>query len=135
MRQSFLLCVLLTCATFGFGQKQSSSKSNDCVELIKGISSDWKLDSTGNGGFRRENIKYLLTCNTQNLTNLLLLQELGKPNQIRETNKGKQFLYYYYDFRTLPKGIDGPVGYAYVVFTVPNEQRFVSSIEEGDADL
>jgi hypothetical protein len=135
MRQSILLCLFLACATFGFGQKQTSSKPNDCLGLLNRLSSDWKLDSTGNGGFRRENIKFLLGCNLQNLTNKLLLQNLGKPNQIRDTNKGKQLLYYYYDFRTLPNEKDGPVGYAYVVFTVPNGQSFVSSIEEGDADL
>jgi len=122
-------------ATVAFGQNKSSANVSDCVTLMKRISENWKQDSTGNNGFRRDNMKHLLSCKQQGLTKDILLQNLGKPNQIRDTNKGKQVLYYYYDFRTLPKGKDGPLGYAYIVFTVPDGQEYVSNIDEGDADL
>ncbi len=135
MRQSFLFSLLLIFTTNGFSQIQSANKKIDCVELVKRLSPDWKLDSSGNGGFRRENTKYLLACKTDGLTKDALLQSLGKPNQIRDTNKGKQYLYYYYDYRTLPKGKDGPLGYAYVYFTIPDGKNLVSYISEGDTDL
>jgi hypothetical protein len=124
-----------TLAIVALGQNKSSAGVSDCMTLMNRLSENWKQDSIGNNGFRRDNSKYLLSCKQQGLTKNLLLTYLGKPNQIRDTNKGKQFLYYYYDFRTLPKGKDGPLGYAYIVFTVPDGQEFVSNIDEGDADF
>ena len=135
MKAFLFASIFCTLAIIALGQNKPSADANDCVTLMNRLSENWKQDSTGNNGFRRDNTKYLLSCKQQGLAKNLLLTYLGKPNQIRDTNKGKQFLYYYYDFRTLPKGKDGPLGYAYIVFTVPDGQEYVSNIDEGDADL
>ena len=118
MKTFLFTSIFWTLALVSLGQNKSYSDVNDCATLMNRLSENWKLDSTGNNGFRRDNTKYLLSCNQQGLTKNLLLTYLGKPNQIRDTNNGKQFLYYYYDFRTLPNGKNGPLGCAYIVFTV-----------------
>ena len=129
MKVFLFATILQSFAIVGFGQNKVSPDTSNCGTLLNRLSENWKLDSTGNNGFRRENTKYLLSCKQ------LLLKYLGKLNQTRETNKGKEFLYHNYDFRTFPKGEDGPLAYLYIAFTIPDGQEYVSNTAEGDTDL
>lgn len=135
MKAFLFVIIFLPCATTGFGQNRVLADTSDCLRLLERLSENWKSDSTGNDGFRYENRKYLFSCKRQNLTKQLLLKYLGKPNQIRDVVKGKEFLYYHYDFRTLPKGKDGPLACLYIIFMIPDGQEYISNISEGDTDL
>jgi len=86
MKVFLFATILQSFVIVGFGQNKVSTDTSKCGTLLNRLSENWKLDSTGNNGFRRENTKYLLSCKQ------LLLRYLGKPNQTRETNKGKEFL-------------------------------------------
>ncbi len=64
----------------------------------------------------------------------MLLIELGRPNEIRRTNKGTEYLYYLYDARTMPKRYPGPSACWYIAFRFEKDNNWISSIEEGDID-
>src|SRR6185295_12114254 len=99
----------LALRTLTFGQSPTIIDTSDCTILLNRLSENWKLDSTGNNGFRWEHRNDLLSCKRQQFTKNSLLMLLGKPNEIRDVYKAKEFLYYYYDFRTLPRDKDGPL--------------------------
>jgi hypothetical protein len=115
MKRLLLSGVLLVFINKCFCQKTSPNTTQDCKDIISTLSKECKQNSTGNGGFRRENAKYILACKKP-FTKVFLLQNLGKPNEIRKIYQGTEFLYYYYDARTLPKVKEGPLACGYVYF-------------------
>ncbi len=68
MKTTLLLFLFFVSTSKGFSQNQSPINKNSCIEVINRLSEGWKLDSTGNNGFRRDNTKYVRSCKTENLT-------------------------------------------------------------------
>lgn len=105
---------------------KSQNSTTDCGVVMETLSKEWKRDSTGNNGYRRENTKFLDKCTPNNLDSLILLRFLGKPNRIERTNHGSSFMYYYYDIMTLPKSFDGPLATAGIQFNFTKEGKYLS---------
>jgi hypothetical protein len=93
-----------------------------------------KLDSLANNGFRRYTFTKFLNCKINKTYADVLLTKLGKPNEIRRTNKGTEYLYYYFEIRAMPKNYNVPMAYWYINFKFENDKNYLASIEEGDID-
>jgi hypothetical protein len=82
------------------------SQSNDCVELLKTVSVNWKQDSLTKEKFRYSVYKQILSCKPTNLTKEQVFQYLGKPALTTKWSQGKQkgigYSYYYWDSCTIP---------------------------------
>jgi len=102
---------------------------------MKQLSKEWQLDSTGNNGFRSENSKMFLKCDTQKIDSAKVFHLLGKPNEIRRTNKAVEYLYYHYDIRTLPKNYAGPQAATGISFNFKLEGGYLFLVSEFDIDL
>lgn len=63
-----------------------------------------------------------------------MLEKLGKPNELRKTNKGIEYVYYYFDIKAMPKGYDAPLACWYISFKFDEYEKYLLSIEEGDID-
>lgn len=130
-----LIVVILVSSHFPASSQTARLDSiNGCSAIMKSLSKEWKRDSTGNNGYRRENTKFLLECVPDNVDSLLLFELLGKPNRIYRTNHGSSFLYYYYDIMTLPKDFDGPMATAGIQFNYSKKEQYFFSISEFDID-
>jgi hypothetical protein len=127
VRRFSIVILIYFCFTSCFGQSVSSQS---CSEVINRLSSEWKLDSKGNSGFRLNNCRYILSCKQGNFTKEFLLEKFGKPNEMRKISGGTECLYYYYDFKTLPKNKTGPRARAYVNFTFKDADNFIYSISD-----
>lgn len=131
-----LISVILGLGFFknGFSQKAIVDTSCNCTKVINDLSYYWKLDSLANNGFRLYTYKNLLKCKVDKVYRGLLQDKLGKPNEIRKTNKGMEYVYYYFDILKMPKGYDAPAACWYISFKFDEYEKYLKEIEEGDID-
>jgi hypothetical protein len=130
---SFVLIMIFACKG-SYSQKLDMDTTQNCLDVIKEVSYYWKLDSLANNGFRLSTHEKFLECKPDKIYADVLLNTLGKPNEIRKTNKGTEYLYYYFDIKSMPKDYSGPSACWYLSFKFENEENFLSSIEKGDID-
>ncbi len=106
-----------------------------CSTIVNQLASEWKTDSLATNGFRQSNANRFMTCRLDAIHQDSILNQLGKPSDILNTNHGKEYYYYYYDIRTKPKNFDGPMAAAGIVFLINYNSKMVVSIRECDIDL
>lgn len=108
--------------------------SRSCSQVVSELSYYWKLDSSANNGFRLYTYKKFLDCKPDKIYADVLLTKLGKPNETRKTNKGTEYIYYYFDIKAMPKGYSAPLACWYISFKFENDANYLSSIQQGDID-
>ena len=118
-----------------YSQKALRDTARTVLQVAKELSYYWKLDSLASNGFRLYTYEEFLKCNRDKVYADELLNRLGKPNKVRQTNKGIEYLYYCFDKRKMPKNYNAPSAIWYIAFKFENEQNTLSTIEEGDIDL
>ena len=106
-----------------------------CSELLEMYSREWKTDSLANNEFRINHYRYFLKSIIDSVHQDSILNKIGKPDKIRKTNHGTEFLYYFYNAKTLHPGKDGPLAIWYIYFEFPDNKKLLSRIWEGDMDL
>ena len=130
----FMLIGLLLCVV-SFSQKSATDSSCNCREIMEKISYYWKLDSLASNGFRLYVYEKFLTCNRNNVNRASILDKLGTPNLIWKTNKGHEYVYYYYDgSKDLRQKKGGLAECLYISFQFGIYDKFLSSVEEGLLD-
>lgn len=125
--------VLCTCKT-SYSQKIQSDTSRSSLQVANELSYYWKLDSLANNGFRLYTYKKFIDSKPNKMYADILLTKLGKPNETRKTNKGTEYIYYYFDIKTMPKNYRAPKACLYINFKFESDQNYLTSIEEGDID-
>jgi hypothetical protein len=134
MKSLFSFVVVMCIYASTHSQKAKVDTSRNCLQVVNELSYYWKVDSLANNGFRRYTYKKFLNCKPDKLYADVLLNKLGKPNETRKTNKGTEYIYYYFDIRTMPKNYNAPMACWYISFKFENKENYLSSIEEGDID-
>lgn len=130
----FSLIVILCICTVTYSQQAKKDTSQSCLQIANELSYYWRLDSMANNGFRRYTYSKFLDCKTDKIYADVLLNKLGKPNQVRKTNKGTEYIYYYFDIKAMPKGYNAPMACFYISFKFEDSRNYLSSVEEGDID-
>ncbi len=108
--------------------------SCNCTKVISDLSYYWKLDSLANNGFRLCTYKRLLNCRIDKVYRGLLLDKLGKPNTVRKTNYGTEYVYYFYDSKTMSKENERPFECLYISFKFGEYDKYLNAVEEGLID-
>jgi len=134
MKSPLLLFIALCVCSIAYSQPKTVDTSCSCSKAISQVSYYWKLDSLANNGFRLYAYKGLLNCKIDKVYRALLLEKLGKPNELRKTNKGTEYVYYYFDIKTMPKDYDAPLACWYISFKFDEYEKYLQSVEEGDID-
>ena len=134
MKKTFCCAVLIFICCTCYSQKNKPDSCLSCIEVVKELSYYWKLDSLASNGFRRYTFHKFLNCKLTPIYPDVLLNKLGKPNEIRKTNQGVEYLYYYFDIKKMPKNYNAPAACWYINFKFENDQNILSAIEEGDID-
>jgi hypothetical protein len=131
-----LLAFLLIASLYqpAFSQNEEQDSIHKCSVLINRMSYYWKLDSLANNGFRLYAYKDLLKCKVDKLTRAFLLEKFGKPNTIRKTNHGTEYLYYFYDSKAMPEKFGRAFEAGYISFLFGEYDKHLTSIEEGTID-
>lgn len=134
MKFLFFFLMATSFCSNSYSQKVKADTSQSCSQIINELSYYWKLDTLANNGFRRYTYQKFLGCKLDKIYADVLLIKLGKPNEIRRTNKGTDYLYYFFDMRTMPKNYNAPRMCGYINFKFESDGNYLSSIEEGDID-
>jgi hypothetical protein len=134
MKAIYCLIVFFSVSKNIYSQKSIPDTSNTCSNVMSIVSYYWKLDSLANNGFRLYAYKDLVNSKIDKVYRALLLEKLGKPNQIKRTNHGTEYIYYYYDSKKMPKEFGGPFECGYISFKFGEYDKYLSSIDEGVFD-
>jgi hypothetical protein len=129
-----MLALLMVCV---FLQKTSFSQSKlpdpySCAEVFKDVSYFWKLDSLGSNGARYFSYQKILDCKCDTLTVRFVKANLGKANKMRRTTDGIEYIYYYLDFKAMPKNYSGPYACFYISFMFTKTEDKLIKIFDGD---
>lgn len=66
------------------------------TKIIKQLSYYWRIDSLAGNGFRLDSVNELLKSKLDNVSKVYLLEQLGKPNELRKTKHGTEYVYYFF---------------------------------------
>jgi hypothetical protein len=95
------------------------------------VSYFWKLDSLANNGFRLYSISSLLRTKIDKINPDFLIENLGKPFQIRKMNGRKEYIYYCFQQRAMPEKYRGLFDNTYLSFKFDENETKLISIEMG----
>jgi hypothetical protein len=130
MKKMLLIMLILALSECIHAQKDKSVLSDSTTNIIRSLSYFWKLDSLANNGFRLFAHDRLVKSKIDTVSIKYLIDNLGNPNQIINTNKGVIYNYYYYDTRKLPKEFGGfEIGYLSFMFH-PTRKVLISISDE-----
>ena len=133
MRQ--LLIVILFVSSFQATRAQKFIKDTlPTSKVIHQISYYWRIDSLAGNGFRLYSVNELLKSKLDNVSKDFLIEQLGKPNELRKTNHGTEYVYYFFDIEAMPKGYDAPLACWYIAFRFKMNENNALEIVEGDID-
>ena len=65
---------------------------------------------------------------------LYLFDKLGKPNDIWRSNKGSDYVYYFFDTKAMPKEFGEPFDCGYIYFSFSKDGKYLTSIGQGVLD-
>lgn len=119
----------------GYCQKVTTDTTITCTQVAKELSYYWRLDSLANNGFRLYTFDRFLSCKIGVVYADELLNLLGKPSKVWTTNKGREYVYFYFDSNRMPKHYTGPQSCLFISFHFENDQNILSSISKGDIDI
>ncbi len=134
-KTAYILFTFLLLFTKVSSQKVPTRTICCCSTIIEQLSDGWKKDSLANNDYRFTNVKFLKTCVLDTISITYLLEKFGPASRINKTNHGSEYVYYFYDIRTKPKGYDGPLAAAGIIFHFKNNEKNLSNISETDIDL
>lgn len=117
-----------------YSQKMAADTYCNCTKVISDLSYYWKLDSLANNGFRLYTYDDFLDCKIDKVDRSLLLDKLGRPSEIRKTSDETEYLYYYFDIRTMPRDFEGPAASWYISFRFDENGKYLRKVEKGDID-
>jgi len=133
MRQILLSILLL--ALFQATHAQKFIKDTlPTSKVIKQLSYYWRIDSLAGNGFRLYSVNELLKSKLDTVSKDFLIEQLGKPNELRKTNHGTEYVYYFFDIKAMPKDYDAPLACWYIAFRFKMNEKNASEIVEGDID-
>lgn len=116
------------------GQYYNSDTSTNCLTILTQVSYYWKNDSTASNGFRMAVYKRLLNSRIGKVSKDQIIDNLGKPNKVENTNKGLFIYYYYYDTKNLTHIKGEPSIVSWIFFVIPNNTNYLGAIDEGHGD-
>lgn len=114
----FVLFFLASASYQVFSQTSFTEKTVKCSKVMSDLSYYWKLDSVANNGFRQVTRMSLLTCELDTVSKDFLMAQLGKPNKVWVNNHITEYVYFYYDYSTMPKELDP--------YSVPHDCWYIS---------
>jgi len=126
----FTICLSL----LGSAQGKKPDFSDSCSNMINILSYYWKLDSLGSNGFRLYTYDRLLKCKLNDVMDTVILSKLGRPNNIRLTNLGTQYVYYYYDEKSIPPKRAHAFECGYIFFLIDTKTKRLLFIDQGVLD-
>ena len=115
-------------------QTSKETSSIPTTTVIEKLSYKWRLDSLAGNGFRLHSVKDLFDSRLDTVSKDFLLSKFGRPNQLRTTNHGAEYVYYYFDIKAMPMNYDAPLACAYIAFQFKTNEKYVSEMVEGDID-
>ena len=134
MKPLLFFVIAISLCRNGSGQQATIDSTEYCSKIINQVSYYWKLDSLANNGFRLCAYKRLLNCRLDKIYRGLLLDKLGKPNTIRKTNYGAEYVYYVYDSKAMPQENERPFECVYITFKFGEYEKYLNGVEEGVID-
>ena len=133
MRQ--LLLSILFLASFQATYAQKFIKDTlPTSTVVKQLSHYWRIDSLAGNGFRLYSVNELLKSKLDTVSENFLIRQLGKPNELRKTNHGTEYVYYFFDIKAMPSGYNAPLACFYIAFLFKMNEKNASEIVEGDID-
>ena len=134
MRQVSILLLIICISKVTNAQVAKKDTLIATTKIINQLSYYWKLDSLAGNGFRLYTYNQLLKSKLDQVSKTFLVEKLGKPNQLRNTNHGEEYVYYYFDIKAMPKNYDAPLACWYIAFHFKTSESLASEIVEGDID-
>jgi hypothetical protein len=131
--KSLIIGLIIISQSFAcFSQVKDFKYNRTCSDIMNEVSYYWKLDSIPNNGFRFYTYRMFLSSKLDNITRETLLEKLGKPNSLIETNIDIQYRYYYFDIIKMPKDFDAPYSTWFISFNFNPGSKYVTKIETGE---
>jgi len=127
----FIILICLSCFSYGQNNLNDSCK---CSKILDNVSFFWKQDSLGTNGYRYLAYQKLEKCKMDTLKLSVLLEKLGKPNSIINSNVGVDYLYYYLDAAKLPAEADFPYACWHISFFFKKGDDKLDSIITGSQE-
>jgi hypothetical protein len=134
MRRIITFTIFIIFFKVTHSQTSEETSSIQTTTVIERLSKNWRLDSLAGNGFRLHSVKELFNSKLDTISKEFLLTKFGKPNQLRATNHGTEYVYYYFDIKAMPKNYDAPLACAYIAFQFKTNEKYVSEMVEGDID-
>lgn len=134
MKQILILLIFIALAIVSHSQTVKKDTLTPTTKIINRISYYRKLDSLAGNGFRLYTYDQLLKSKLDNVSKKFLVERLSKPNQLRNTNHGTEYVYYYFDIKAMPKDYDAPLACWYIAFQFRTQENYASELVEGDMD-
>jgi hypothetical protein len=113
------------------GQQLSKDTLNLCSRIIELKSYYWKLDSLGANGYRLCSSDEILKCQLDKIKLDDLLKYFGKPNKVEKSSQGVEYIYYYFDYRRLPKEVNSVAAIYFIGFFFKDDSKYVNEITSG----
>ena len=108
--------------------------SVSCRKVLNEVSIFWKNDSLANNGYRLTNYRKLISARLDNIYRGLLLSKLGNPNEIKKTNHGEDYVYFFYDSDKMPRNTDDKFELGYISFHFGIYDKYAVAVTEGVKD-
>jgi hypothetical protein len=128
-------CLFLTILSNNLRAQSTDSSKLRCIDTLKHMSYWWKLDSLANNGYRYETRHRILDCDFKGITKSVLLEVLGSPNEIKKTNKGVDYRYYYFNIKKMPIDYDGSSMILFINFELNENEELILSISDQHSDV
>jgi hypothetical protein len=126
--------LILTISECIHSQKDKSVLSPSTSNTLRIVSYYWKLDSLANNGFRLYAYDRVLKSKIDTVSINYLVDKLGKPNHVSNTNQGIIYIYYYFDSAKMPKEFGKPFECLYIDFMFEEKTKLLISMSEGVMD-
>jgi hypothetical protein len=124
---SFFILINMDCA---FAQTKKMNLSDSTSNIINILSYFWIKDSLANNGFRLYSYNHILKSKKDNVTLELLKEKLGKPNDVKITNKGTEYIYFVFDSKAMPANYGKPFECIAIYFMFQQNNNILSEIGE-----
>ena len=107
--------------------QEKNYPDSSCLKVMDEIKENWKIDSVGKTGFRLANYKRFQECKINFLPPDVLLNIIGKCNEVWRTEEATIYLFYVSQKLLLSKKTQ----YTYLSFRVTSPTNAVIKIGEG----
>jgi hypothetical protein len=134
IKKVLLIMLILSFSECIHAQKDKSVLSSSTSNTLRIVSYFWKLDSFANNGFRLYAYDRVLASKIDTVSINYLIDKLGKPNQISNTNQGVIYVYYYLDSAKMPKKFGKPFECGYIDFMFDEKTKLLTSMSKGVMD-